>query len=594
MLYDAYGRPVQTELLTQEQAAPTMAGIRNIYSVEHPSIGLTPQKLVAILRQAEYGDPWYYLELAEEMEEKDLHYLAVLHTRKMAVSQLSIAIEAASDDPADEEDAQFLREVLLQGELDVQPAIVDVLDALGKGFSVTEIIWNMEGRYWIPKALKWRQPQWFMFDWISGEEILVRTLKTSGPEIGANGRVAFPAGGIKDDGTGAQLGIQPATARLTPFKFITHVAGAKSGLPIRGGLARIAGWAYLFKNYVLKDWVTFAEIFGQPMRVGKYGFGATEQDKATLLRAVANIGTDCSAIIPDSMLIEFIENKQTNASSKLYQEFCEYIDNQVSKGVLGQTLSTQLPRGAGSRAAAEVHDAVRRDIATDDARRLCGTLNRDLIRPLIDLNRGVRARYPTITIGFPDEEDLNVLSSALQPLIDRGMRVATKEIRDKFGLREPLAGEEIFHPVEKIASQTPPPNGSPAATSDISTADLTPLFTDFNDDSNRQQMAAKGANTSGAKRSEQASSRAAFQRKDTPTLDKIDRFVERLRNESDAAMAPIIRPLLAEMGAARDYEDLKARVVAAVAKMDVSKFQELLARAGFAVNVAGNVGVSKR
>ncbi len=41
-LYDAYGREVETESLRSEQAAPTMAGIRNIFSVMHPSVGLTP------------------------------------------------------------------------------------------------------------------------------------------------------------------------------------------------------------------------------------------------------------------------------------------------------------------------------------------------------------------------------------------------------------------------------------------------------------------------------------------------------------------------------------------------------------------------
>ncbi len=57
------------------------------------------------------------------------------------------------------------------------------------------------------------------------------------------------------------IGIQPMTEPLLPYKFIVHVAKAKAGLPIRGGLARAAGWTYLFKNYVLKDWVTFAEVY---------------------------------------------------------------------------------------------------------------------------------------------------------------------------------------------------------------------------------------------------------------------------------------------------------------------------------------------
>ena len=49
-LYDAYGREVDTGMLREEQAAPTMAGVRNIYSVMHPSIGLTPERLSHILR----------------------------------------------------------------------------------------------------------------------------------------------------------------------------------------------------------------------------------------------------------------------------------------------------------------------------------------------------------------------------------------------------------------------------------------------------------------------------------------------------------------------------------------------------------------
>src|SRR6516225_5132586 len=112
-LLDAYGRPIVYEALREEQAAPTLAGIRNIYSVIDDSIGLTPEKAVGILRTAEYGDPWLYLELAGRMEEKDLLYQGVLHTRKMAVSQLDIDVAAAGDDSQSLDDAQFVRDVLI-------------------------------------------------------------------------------------------------------------------------------------------------------------------------------------------------------------------------------------------------------------------------------------------------------------------------------------------------------------------------------------------------------------------------------------------------------------------------------------------------
>src|SRR5260370_9196545 len=259
-LYDAYGREVDTGMLRDEQAAPTMAGVRNIYSVMHPSIGLTPERLTGILQQAEFGDPYMYLELAEDMEEKDLHYLAVLGTRKNAVAQLDVIVRAASSAAEDQRAAAMVREMICDGPVQLDSVLFDVLDAVGKGFSTTEIIWDTTGREWFPAQLKWRDPRWFAFDWISGEEILVRTLKceTIPAESDATKRLPTPfAGDGIYSSMNSGIGMQPMPAPLAPYKFITHFSKAKAGLPIRGGLARAAGRAYLVKNYVVKDWVTF-------------------------------------------------------------------------------------------------------------------------------------------------------------------------------------------------------------------------------------------------------------------------------------------------------------------------------------------------
>ena len=298
----------------------------------------------------------------------------------------------------------------------------------------------------------WRDPRWFMFDWISGEELLVRTLRDEGPLMPADAAAVAPTklrrrrrararrttGLATGTGTGgdARIGIQPLTAPLAPFKFIVHLAKAKAGLPVRGGIARAAGWAYLFKNYVLKDWVTFAEIFGQPLRLGKYSPGATEADKQALLSAVANIGTDAAAIIPESMLIEFVETRGAGGA-EVYERFCEYLDKQVSKAVLGQTLTTETPRdGGGSRAAAQVHDAVRRDIMESDARRLGATLTRDLVRPIVDLNLGPQRRYPRIALGLCADNDVKLFADMVAELADRGLRVGQREVLRRLGLPE--------------------------------------------------------------------------------------------------------------------------------------------------------------
>ena len=451
-LYDSYGREVDTGMLREEQAAPTMAGVRNIYSVMHPSIGLTPEKLTAILQQAEFGDPFLYLELAEEIEEKDLHYLAVLGTRKNAAAQLDFIVSAASSSSEDQRAAAMVREMLVDGPLQLDSVLFDILDAIGKGFSATEIMWDTSGREWFPAELKWRDPRWFAFDWISGEEILVRTLKGEAIPVENNAKAARPThfgGGGLYTSMNPGIGIQPMTAPLAPYKFVTHFAKAKAGLPIRGGLARAAGWAYLFKNYVLKDWVTFTEVFGQPLRVGKYHPGASEKDKQALLTAVSRIGTDAAAIMPESMIIEFTEAHQ-NGSSELYQSFCEYLDAQVSKAVLGQTLTTEMPRSGGSRAAAQVHEGVRRDILNADAKRLAATLARDLVRPIVELNMGPQKQYPRIELGLPDDSNAKVFAEIVAMMTDRGLRVSQKTILDKLGIAEAGEGEAVLGAIKEV------------------------------------------------------------------------------------------------------------------------------------------------
>src|ERR1700722_1125967 len=141
-LYDAFGREVDVSRLQEEQAAPTISGIRNIYSTMHPSVGLTPERLTQILREAEFGDPFLYLELAEEMEEKDLPYLAVLSTRKEALTQLEIIVNPASKEKDDVSAADMVRAMLASDAINMESALFDILDAIGKGFSATEIIWE--------------------------------------------------------------------------------------------------------------------------------------------------------------------------------------------------------------------------------------------------------------------------------------------------------------------------------------------------------------------------------------------------------------------------------------------------------------------
>lgn len=544
-------------ILTSDIAGAQMGGARNVLTA-HPASGLDPLGLTNILRNAEFGAPATFLELAEQMEEKYPHYNAVLGTRKRQVAQLPITVEAASDAEIDQKKAQLIRDFLKRDTLEAE--LFDIQDALGKGFSMTEIIWNgASSGPWLPERLEWRDPRWFEFDRTDGRTPLLR-----GGYGSKNSRGSTP---------------RP----LPPFKFIMHAGNAKSGLPIRGGLARVAAWSFLFQNFAIKDWVSFAEVYGFPIRVGKYDAGATPENIRTLLQAVSGISQDAAAVIPSSMQMEFIANNSTG-SSDLYRQLAEYCDLAMSKLVLGQTATTD-SQGGGLGGSGKEHNDVRGDIERADAKALAATLNRDLVRPIIDFNFGRpgagMALYPQINIGREDPEDIKALMDGVTSFVAMGGRVAKSVIADKLGLPDVQDGEELLTPANSAPVSGLPQNGpagalsAPAGTVPPKNAApglLGPLKTSYGGNG----VAAAAADPAGAAGG-----------------DDIDDLVQVLTDEGwQAVMGPIIDPLTAAMAGAGSYEEALAALVPALGRMDSDALAQRLERAAFAVRAAAKVGAT--
>jgi phage gp29-like protein len=108
-------------------------------------------------------------------------------------------------------------------------------------------------------------------------------------------------------------------APLQLYRFVVHEPLLLSGPPIRGGLAMTALFYWLVKHYDVTSWASFVDRYGFPVRIGKYGRKATKEDIDTLKRAVAAIGTDIGAVIPDSMIIEIVESKTTSQNAEVYE-----------------------------------------------------------------------------------------------------------------------------------------------------------------------------------------------------------------------------------------------------------------------------------
>ena len=230
---------------------------------------------------------------------------------------------------------------------------------------------------------------------------------------------------------------------LWPCGWIVHRAQARSGITARGGLMRSLVWPYLFKNYSIRDLAEFLEIYGLPVRIGKYSAGATEEDKKTLLRAVVGIGHNAAGIIPEGMGLELLNAADGNA----YMTMISWCEKTASKIILGGTLTSQADGKTSTNALGNVHNEVRHDLLASDARQLAATLTRQLIVPLILLNRGGvdPARMPYFEFDLSQPEDLAVYADALPKLVGIGMQIPAAWAQEKLAIPAAVEGEAVLH-----------------------------------------------------------------------------------------------------------------------------------------------------
>lgn len=524
-LLDQHGRPIDLGQLTEELAAP-VSFIRPIWH-DPVADSLTPSRLAGIMSAAKLGDILAFLTLAMEMEEREAHYGSVLSTRKLAIMGLTPTVIPGGDDAWAMRIAQALEEIVesdMFGDL-----VASCTDAIAKGYSVTEIMWDRSGKQWWPKAFEWRDQRHFLFNLPENEELLLRS--------DANSFRGEP---------------------LAPFKFVVHYPQRKFGLKIAGGVARLAATSYMCKAYTLKGWMRFAELYGMPVRIGRYGPGAKPDQIDVLKRAVVNLGSDAAAVLPKSMQIDFEEPRGgTNSGETIYARLAEFWDQQTSKAVLGQTMTAD---SGSSRSQAEVHDGVRHDILRADAAAIARTIGKDFVRAFVDLNFGPQDRYPKIDFPVEDASDIAAISQALGVMVPLGLRVPQNWARKMIGAPAPDKDEEVL----AIPSQ-------PTTASDKSLNRVN--RPDWDLAAIQKNMAAQAAAKAGHVHDDE---------------DEIDRLVASELNEWEPQMREIVDPVQQALAAAQDFDDFKRRLATLADQIDPLTLQERLAVAFFKARGLGD------
>ncbi|PVX80043.1 DUF935 domain-containing protein [Paraburkholderia unamae] len=435
-IVDINGNPIERKVLDQQQTAQ-LGWLKSSYE-EHPSLGLTPQKLYRILESAELGYLLPQSDLFTDMEEKDAHIFAEMSKRKRVLLTLDWDVQPPRNASATEKKlAQWVRECL-QDMTFFEDMLLDSLDGIGHGFAALEITWERVEGMWLPQAITRRPQRWFMTPWDDRDDIRLRGIEVMG---------------------------QP----LWQFGWILHRHRAKSGYVSRSGLHRVLVWPYLFKNYGVRDIMEFLEIYGIPLRLGKYPAGASEDEKSTLLRAVTGIGHNAAGIIPQEMQIDFKEASSGSGHAP-HLSLIDYMERSQSKVILGGTLTSQADGKSSTHALGNVHNEVRHDLMVSDARQLEATITRDLIYPIVALNKGVTdlRRLPRLVFETREPEDMKLYADSLPKLVAMGLPVPVDWAREKLSIPAAQDGDDVLvipQPLQALppefrpapAPETPPP-----------------------------------------------------------------------------------------------------------------------------------------
>lgn len=152
---------------------------------------------------------------------------------------------------------------------------------------------------------------------------------------------------------------------IPPLKVIYALNRANFRKTYGDGLIKKLYFPVKMKNASLKFWFRFLERFGSPWAVAKTSFDPDE-----LANEVQAMLSGDSAVIDTEEELTLIQ-PSTNVD---FTRLPTYLDNQISKAILGANLTSDIKEG--SYAAAKTHNEIREDLAANDGKILEFVLNK--------------------------------------------------------------------------------------------------------------------------------------------------------------------------------------------------------------------------
>lgn len=203
-----------------------------------------------------------------------------------------------------------------------------------------------------------------------------------------------------------QLGVTPVEGgqyEENPFLWVKENEDEKLGF-----LLKAVPWV-IYKRGLIGDWAQYIELFGQPVRVGKYN-AYDEETRAQLEKAMESAGSSLSIMIPKEAEMQVVDGKSSNANGDLQERFKNTCDEQLSILVLGVTETTKASQSSGY-AQSKTHQDEQFEVTKDDMAFEIDMLNDDKFLAIL---KSYGLPVDGGCFEYEDEANLSILKERLE------------------------------------------------------------------------------------------------------------------------------------------------------------------------------------
>jgi len=384
---------------------------------------VSPGRISTALRELDFGNYEYWADMATQMR-RDPVVRRAYSTRRSSVAGRRYAVEMPPDvAPEMRGAAQELVELTKEWLNSIEARetfLMRVLDGIGMGISVHELVWSRMNGAWMPQPVPVQTRNLrYAQDW---------TLEVRDYDYQWYNTINFPA------------------------KFLTHVPWTDPGRPMDQGDFLACVFYWMFKRNVWTFWLVGAERFGNPLVLAQMAASSDSSQRQRILDDLQQLTADSVGVTSGTSNIEVI-SPAASGSTAVWKELRDALNQEIFVS-LGVSPDLYLSGANGSRASTETRDGVRLEGSKLDATLMWGSITRDVVRWLAYYNlRRADIPLPVITTLFDDTLPIT------RDAIDTGS-VKVNEIRASLGLPA-WSVEDGGEDIAKPAAAQPLPGALP-------------------------------------------------------------------------------------------------------------------------------------